>query len=131
MEGRMGIMEQKQPIDDQEMKVDQVWRDRSDGHGFKRYDESFLPTAPWTSIKSAEWPPRPNNDGVTIEFGPLVSKTDAKLAYKVWKLADDTLGKAWKDRPNHCPTPEAKDPGLARNVYEFTTFDDLCYLIFK
>ncbi|CAI7606283.1 unnamed protein product [Penicillium pancosmium] len=118
MEGRRGVMDQKQPKNGQEVKDDQYWRLRAGGHGFERFDESFLPTAPWTSIKSAEWPPRPNNTGKHIDLGPLVSKTDAKLAFNVWKLADDTLEKAWKDRPNHNPSPEAEEPGLARNVYE-------------
>ncbi|KAJ5392114.1 hypothetical protein N7509_007604 [Penicillium cosmopolitanum] len=111
-------MDQKQPRNGQEVKDDQDWRLRAGGHGFKRFIESFLPTAPWTSIKSAEWPPRPNNTGKHIDLGPLVSKTDAKLAYNAWKLADDTLEKAWKDRPDHNPSPEAEEPGLARNVYE-------------
>jgi hypothetical protein len=118
MEERRGIADQKRPKNGQETEDDQDWGDNPDGPGFKRFDKSFLPQAPWTSIKSAEWPPRPNNTGKIIQLGPLVSKVNAKLAYQVWKLADDTLGKAWKDRPDHNPSPEAEEPGLARNVYE-------------
>lgn len=115
--GRQGIAEQRKSIPGKGTGCDPGWRwIRADG--LKRFGDAFKARPPWTTIKSAEWPPKPGNTGKMLNFGPFVTKTDAKLAYDIWKLADDTVGEAWKNRPHHLPTSKANEPGLANNVYE-------------
>ncbi|OQE31820.1 hypothetical protein PENSTE_c001G04877 [Penicillium steckii] len=113
--GRRGIAQQKRANLGPGHEPDWTWV-RSDG--LRRFGDAFKARPPWTAIRSAEWPPKPGHTGKTIDFGSFVTKTDAKLAYDIWKLADDTVGDAWKNRDRQLPTSKAKEPGLANNVYE-------------
>lgn len=115
--GRRGIEEQKILKNGKVVRLEQDWQ-YNRGGGWHQHDSTFQPRAPWTSIKSSEWPPKPDGTGKVIELGPLVSSLDAGLAYKVWKLADDTLGKAWKNLSSQSSTPLIKKANLASNVYQ-------------
>ncbi|KAJ5082161.1 hypothetical protein N7532_011204 [Penicillium argentinense] len=88
--------------------------------------EDFTNTAPFTHVSAPEWPPRATVEGrAEMDLGRSLSDIDAKLAYDVWKKADDLLETAWRRSGNRgSPNANAEEP--ARNVYEhLLCFGDL------
>ncbi|KAJ5628195.1 hypothetical protein N7490_010423 [Penicillium lividum] len=90
------------------------------GYKARKFDKTFLPRPPLEALQPEKGVPKPDIFE-EVQLGPYVSKTDAKIAYQVWSLPDQALGKAWrqhKDRPYPQRTGDLEVHILVHNVYE-------------
>ncbi|KAJ5577930.1 uncharacterized protein N7459_006894 [Penicillium hispanicum] len=97
----------------------------------RRYSSFFKDRPPVEAIQIPGGPPRPDVFD-EVKLGPYVSETDAKIAYQVWSLPDEVLGREWRaraDRPFPAPETETGEErethALGRNVYEHLMLDPL------